>query len=143
MNLKDVLKPTKKYTIAKFSKKGFLEAQTFVLAHVAMKEVDHEVKYTLVKTGSVHELKWEKFIVLPYHEQFIIWEGKQKVNTAIMVTRGVLDIGQSHSITEKRWPTFDPRYLIRAKQALVAHPVAEYIASLQPEILLNYQCISS
>ncbi len=145
MNLQDVLKRNQKYTLAKFSKKGFLEAHKFTLVTVCSKMIDDKgsVRYTLVKTGPVHELKWDKFIHLMHHEQFAIWEGHHKVNTAICAVRGVLDIGQAHTIQERRWPTFDPRYILRAIGSIKGMPVAHYTEPLQPEILLNYQCISS
>lgn len=144
MNLEDVLHRYRKYTLVKFSRKGFLEAEKFTLVSVIAKKVgDGQVKYTLVKSGPVHELKWDKFIHLSHHEQFVIWEGYHKVNTAICVSRGTLDIGQAHTICEKRWPTFDPRYILRAIGSVNAPPVAHYVEPLQPEILLNYQCISS
>lgn len=133
--LKNVLQSGKKYTILKFDGKGWPETEKFILQHVS-KKLD---RTTLVKTGSAHELKWDKFIILKNQDQYMIWQGWHKVNTAISASRGLTNKG---SICEKRWDWWDPRYLLRAKQELQITPIAEYLRPLQPERLTIYQTIS-
>lgn len=141
--IKSYVRLGKQYTLASFNSNGFLEQRCFVLSNISYKPYKHYCNpCLLILKGNVLDIKWDKFIRLHEHKQSVLWEGYHKVNTAVMVQRGILDIGSGHSIAEKRWPALDPRYLVRAKSFIKVEPVAEYLEPLQPEVLLNFQCIS-
>lgn len=141
--IKENLHIGRRYTLAMFNKAGYLEQRCFVLEHINYKPYKSLINpCLLVVKGSVDTLKWDKFIRLSEGKQFVIWKSYHKVNTEICVTRGVLDCGSGHTISEKSWPANDPRYLMRAINEVDEKPVARYLHDLKPEVLLNYQCIS-
>lgn len=121
-----------------FDDKGWPKYNQFIFMHLTTRPE----RQTIVRSDNVRDLKWDKFIVLKDNDQYVIWGGWHKVNTAICVSRGI-DIGGC--ICEKRWPYGDTRYLLRARLELIDNnifPVVEFLLPLQPERLSIYQTIS-
>jgi hypothetical protein len=141
--IKAYAKLGKKYTLLTFNDKGFLEQRCFVLENISYKKsAGLPNPCMLIIKGNVSEIKWNKFIQLWEGKQFVLWEGYHKVNTDIVVQRSTINVGTGKTIGEKRWATYDGRYLVRAQEGIRVEPVAEYIAPLEPEVLLNHQSIS-
>lgn len=145
MNLKKVLQQGKKYTIIYFDNEGWPRSRQFIFIRISIKSEPNNAAFkrqTIMVSGDVKDIKWDKFIVLRQNDQFVIWPGYHKVNTSINVWRGMIDFKGGNLMAEKRWPYKDPRYLLRAMKELKITPVTQYLLPLQPEQLIIYQTIS-
>lgn len=126
----------RKYTICRFDCNGHPESKRFTLVYLGDKV------FPLVLVTS--DPKPFKYIIINQYEQFVIWPGTWKVNTSRVVTRSLEDAKGIGSMTvERAWPSYDPRYLERAKRSVTVKPSAEKIDEIKiPEILHVMQCIS-
>lgn len=146
MNLKDLLRPGKKYTICMFERdtlhNPFMSYQHFTLGHIALKVYNHVKGYILVKTGSAKDLGPHKFIHLFGTDQYVIWEGTVRVNTSRCVRTVKQDTEFGLMQIKQCYPAMDSRYMLRAKDEVSKAPVAYFIKPLQPELFINYECTS-
>lgn len=137
----------KKYTIALFADKGFVEQRCFTLQSIVYKSKtpQHKNPCMLITTGDADILKWDKFIHLWEGKQFILWEGFRHVNTWILVKQEVFyPYKTGEPVTRLlKWPEFDNRYMHRALKSVKVKPIASYIEPIsEEEELITYQCIS-
>lgn len=134
--IKSYAKLGKKYTIAYFGPEGFVEQRCFVLAHISYKPYQEYSNPCLLISQDIGDtLKWDKYIRL--------WEGYHRVNTDRVVSRGTFDGDGGTVFIEKRWATFESRYMHRALESVKTEPIAHYVKGITTfEHLITYQCIS-
>lgn len=130
-----------------FTSHGFLQSDKITVTNVVMKNwgklngEDH-ANYMMVVTSRLAPFK---FITITQFAPVIIWEDHQKVDVGVCVWRGMLDYGNgdAHVTHEKHWPSFDERYLKKAKDSVKRKPLYELIPPVKgPELLLPLQTIS-